>query len=89
MNIIAKPSAIKLNICDEGLVMKCGKIYNLEVTFPYRIDSTEAYSVFETSKRILYILLPFYEKDVLSVRIKETSQSTVKISDDYLYDVLD
>ena len=88
LNIITKTNALKLNISDEGFIMNCGKIYSLEITFPFKVNSSEANSYFETNKRLLYIILPFYESDRINLSNENNNSNNVKISDEYLYDVL-
>lgn len=92
MNLISKSIGISLNISDNCLVLNCSKIYNLELNLPFRINSNQAYSVFEPKDRQLYIILPFYEKDVVEMQAvskEKTSADQIKISDDYIYDLIE
>jgi hypothetical protein len=85
LDLLVRSNAINLNICDEGCVLSCGKIYSLELTFPFKINSEESYSYFETTKRVLYVILPFYRIEKI---IEKSEKGQVKISDDYLYDLV-
>jgi hypothetical protein len=87
LNLLSRPNAVNLNVSDEGLVLNCGKIYNLELAFPFKINSNEVYSFFETTKRLLYLVLPFHKED-LEVGVSDKTKGQIKISDDYLYDVV-
>jgi hypothetical protein len=94
MNLLSKSQGVNITISDEGLIMNCPKIYSLDINFPYRVNSKEAYSIFEPAKRYLYVILPFDEKDCeefrnLNAAISgKTEAVNVNISDDYLFDVV-
>jgi hypothetical protein len=87
LGLLARSNAIGLNVSDEGLVLNCGKIYSLELAFPFKINSEECFSYFETMKRVLYLVLPFY-KNELKVENMKSENGQIKISDDYLYDLV-
>jgi hypothetical protein len=92
LNLLNKSAGINLNISDEALILNVGKIYSLELSMPYKINSKISYSYFDTEKRILYIILPFYEKDIeeFSVINSNEKDKNIKINlcDDYVYDVI-
>lgn len=90
LNMISQSSGININICDEALLLNCGKLYSLEINLPYKINSSETFSFFESNKRYLYINLPFYEEEVkeFNQNNNKNKETKIKISDDYLYDVL-
>jgi hypothetical protein len=101
MNLLSSSQGMKVNISDEGVVINCPKIYSLQINFPYRIDSKEAFSVFDSSKRFLFVSLPFYEKDceefreifernkTLQGRENNKENVNVNLSDDYLYELIE
>lgn len=97
MNLLSSSQGIRLNICDEGMVINCSKIYSLEINFPYRINSKEAFTIFDENKRYLIVNLPFFEKDCQEFRtIFEQNKSDNKreeinnnLSDDYLYELIE
>ena len=64
MELLVKSSGIRLNLSDESLTMYVPKLYSLEMNLPYKIYSKNANSFFNLESRILYIYLPFYEKDI-------------------------
>ena len=64
MELLVKSSGIRLNLSDESLTMYVPKLYSLEMNLPYKINSKNANSFFNLESRILYIYLPFYEKDI-------------------------
>jgi hypothetical protein len=87
MNLLARANAVGLNVSDEGCVLNCGKIYSLELAFPWKVNSEESYSYFETTKRLLYVVLPFYKSDTIE-KGGDVERGLIKISDDYLYDLV-
>jgi len=95
MNLLSKSIGINLNISDESLILNCPKLYSLELNFPFKINSKEASSIFETSDRLLYLILPFYEQDVIEMQgisklaKKVPLEEEIKISEDYLYDLIE
>jgi hypothetical protein len=94
LNLLSRSNGINLSVCDEGLVLTCGKIYSLELAFPFKINSEEICSFFDSTKRLLYLILPFYKIETnegISQQGGETNNTNkgqFKISDDYLYDVV-
>ena len=64
MELLVKSSGIRLNLSDESLTMYVPKLYSLEMNLPYKVNSKSANSFFNLESRILYIYLPFYEKDI-------------------------
>jgi hypothetical protein len=93
LNLISKSVGINLNICDEGLIMNCPKLYSIEINLPFRIHSKSAYSIFDTSERLLYVILPFYEKDYVELQEminKKNGEKNVEVNvtDEYLYDLI-
>ena len=64
MELLVKSSGIRLNLSDDSLTMYVPKLYSLEMNLPYKINSKNATSFFNLESRILYIYLPFYEKDI-------------------------
>jgi hypothetical protein len=71
MELLVKSSGIRLNLSDESLTMYVPKLYSLEMNLPYKINSKNANSFFNLESRILYIYLPFYEKDIEDFRALE------------------
>ena len=68
MELLVKSSGIRLNLSDESLTMYVPKLYSLEMNLPYKVNSKNANSFFNLESRILYIYLPFYEKDIEDFR---------------------
>jgi hypothetical protein len=92
MNLISKSVGINLNISDESLILNCPKLYSLELNFPFKINSSEAYSIFTLNDRLLYVILPFHEKDIIDMQgfsKEKLSVQDIKISDDYLFDLIE
>ena len=49
--------------------------------------------MFVVENRLLYVYMPFYEKDIKEIRAiteenKQKEQKVINISEDYLYDVI-
>lgn len=93
LELLGKSSGIKLNICDKSLTLYCGKFYSLELNIPYKINSANAKSMFIVENRLLYVYMPFYDKDIqefkkIGEEKKERKENTINISEDYLYDVV-
>ena len=93
LELLGKSSGIKLNICDKSLTLYCGKFYSLELNIPYKINSANAKSMFIVENRLLYIYMPFYDKDIqefkkIGEEKKERNENSINISEDYLYDVV-
>ena len=74
MELLAKSSGIRLNLSDESLTMYVPKLYSLEMNLPYKVNSKSANSFFNLESRILYIYLPFYEKDIEDFKILEENE---------------
>ena len=74
MELLVKSSGIRLNLSDESLTMYVPKLYSLEMNLPYKINSKNSNAFFNLDSRILYIYLPFYEKDIEDFRILEESE---------------
>ena len=74
MELLVKSSGIRLNLSDESLTMYVPKLYSLEMNLPYKINSKNANSFFNLESRILYIYLPFYEKDIEDFKILEENE---------------
>jgi hypothetical protein len=101
MNLLSSSQGIRVNICDEGMVINCPKIYSLEINFTYRINSKDAFSIFDENSRYLIVNLPFFEKDCeefnlileqnKSQQIKQNSKEEINnnLSDDYLYELIE
>jgi len=95
--LISKSFGISLNISDEGFVFSCGKIYQLKLSFPFRVNAKESESLFDNSSRNMIIILPFYNEDI-QVQLKTNQEevvnskkivlSTPNLSDNYLFDVV-
>ena len=64
MELLAKSSGIRLNLSDDCLILYVNKLYSLEINLPYKVESKNASSFFNLENRILYIYLPFYQKDI-------------------------
>lgn len=94
--LLSKGSGISLNISDEGFVFSCGKIYQLKLAFPFKINSKKADSIFDSSTRNIIIILPFHEEDIINEAATEEERqrnqkivvSTPKLSDNYLFDIV-
>lgn len=94
--LISKSFGISINISDEGLFFSCGKIYQLKLSFPFRINSKESESLFDDSTRNMLIILPFYNEDIQvqlktnqeEVNSKKIVLSTPNLTDNYLFDVV-
>ena len=74
MELLVKSSGIRLNLSDESLTMYVPKLYSLEMNLPYKVNSKNANSFFNLESRILYIYLPFYEKDIEDFKILEEKE---------------
>ena len=74
MELLVKSSGIRLNLSDESLTMYVPKLYSLEMNLPYIINSKNANSFFNLESRILYIYLPFYEKDIEDFKALEENE---------------
>ena len=74
MELLVKSSGIRLNLSDESLTMYVPKLYSLEMNLPYKINSKNANSFFNLESSILYIYLPFYEKDIEDFRALEENE---------------
>ena len=74
MELLVKSSGIRLNLSDESLTMYVPKLYSLEMNLPYKVNSKSANSFFNMESRILYIYLPFYEKDIEDFKILEENE---------------
>jgi len=74
MELLVKSSGIRLNLSDESLTMYVPKLYSLEMNLPYKVNSKSANSFFNLDSRILYIYLPFYEKDIEDFKILEENE---------------
>ena len=74
MELLVKSSGIRLNLSDESLTMYVPKLYSLEMNLPYKINSKNANSFFNLESRILYINLPFYEKDIEDFKALEENE---------------
>ena len=99
LELLAKSSGINLNISDESLTFYVGKLYSLEINLPFKINSNNSKSIFNIENRILFVYLPFYEKDINEfIKLKKAAEEKEKninemkdkinISEDYLYDVV-
>lgn len=95
--LISKSFGISMNISDEGFVFSCGKIYQLKLSFPFRINSRESESIFDNFTRNLLIILPFYNEDI-QIQLKTNQEevlnskkiviSSPNLTDNYLFDVV-
>ena len=74
MELLVKSGGIRLNLSDESLTMYVPKLYSLEMNLPYKVNSKSANSFFNLDSRILYIYLPFYEKDIEDFKILEENE---------------
>ena len=74
MELLVKSSGIRLNLSDDSLTMYVPKLYSLEMNLPYKVNSKSANSFFNLESRILYIYLPFYEKDIEDFKILEENE---------------
>ena len=74
MELLVKSTGIRLNLSDESLTLYVTKIYSLEINLPYKINSKNAKSFFNLESRILYIYLPFYQKDIDDFRTLEENE---------------
>ena len=102
LELLGKSSGINLNISDESLTLYVGKLYSLEINLPFKIDSNNSKSVFNIENRILFVYLPFYEKDIndfiklkkaaeekeKNIKTSEEMKDKINISEDYLFDVV-
>jgi hypothetical protein len=64
MELLVKSTGIRLNLSDESLTLYVSKLYSLEINLPFKINSKDSKSFFNLESRILYIYLPFYQKDI-------------------------
>ena len=74
MELLVKSTGIRLNLSDESLTLYVSKLYSLEMNLPYKIDSKNSKSFFNLESRILYIYLPFYQKDIDDFRAMEENE---------------
>ena len=74
MELLVKSTGIRLNLSDESLTLYVAKLYSLEINLPYKINSKNAKSFFNIESRILYIYLPFYQKDIDDFRALEENE---------------
>ena len=74
MELLVKSTGIRLNLSDESLTLYVSKLYSLEMNLPYKIDSKNSKSFFNLESRILYIYLPFYQKDIDDFRAIEENE---------------
>lgn len=74
MELLVKSTGIRLNLSDESLTMYVSKLYSLEINLPYKINSKDSKSFFNLESRILYIYLPFYQKDIDDFRRLEENE---------------
>ena len=74
MELLVKSTGIRLNLSDESLTLYVSKLYSLEINLPYKIDSKNSKSFFNLESRILYIYLPFYQKDIDDFRAIEENE---------------
>ena len=74
MEMLVKSTGIRLNLSDESLTLYVSKLYSLEMNLPYKINSKESKSFFNLESRILYIYLPFYQKDIDDFRVMEENE---------------
>jgi len=74
--------------------LTCGNLYRLDINLPFNVDSELSFSFFDSNKRVLLIFLPFHEKDYLLHNENkkefnnEDTKNKIKVSDQYLYDVI-
>ena len=74
MELLVKSTGIRLNLSDESLTLYVAKLYSLEINLPYKINSKNVKSFFNLESRILYIYLPFYQKDIDDFRTLEENE---------------
>ena len=74
MELLVKSSGIRLNLSDENLTLYVSKLYSLEINLPYKIDSKNCKSFFNLESRVLYVYLPFYQKDIDDFRTMEENE---------------
>jgi hypothetical protein len=74
MELLVKSTGIRLNLSDESLTLYVSKLYSLEINLPYKINSKDSKSFFNLESRILYIYLPFYQKDIDDFRKLEENE---------------
>jgi len=74
MELLVKSTGIRLNLSDESLTLYVSKLYSLEINLPYKINSKDSKSFFNLESRILYIYLPFYQKDIDEFRRLEENE---------------
>ena len=95
--LISKSFAISLNVSDEGFICTCGKMYQIKLSFPYRVNSSKGESIFDTITRTMILILPFYNTDIQeqltlreeeNIKSKKIVMSTPNLTDNYLFDVL-
>ena len=92
--LLSRSFGINFNLNDKVFNLTCGNIYRLDINLPFSIDAELAFSFFDSNKRVLIIFLPFHEKDYLlhNEAKKENGNSDtndkIKLSDQYLYDVI-
>jgi hypothetical protein len=92
LNLLSKSQGINLSVSDDSLVLNVTKLYSLELNLPFRICSKNTFTIFNTDNRLLYVFLPFYEKDYAEFNSnsgKAISANEVAISEDYLYDLIE
>ena len=78
MELLVKSTGIRLNLSDENLTLYVSKLYSIELNLPYKINSKDSKSFFNLESRILYIYLPFYQKDIDDFRILEENERIKK-----------
>ena len=74
MEFLVKSTGIRLNLSDESLTLYVSKLYSLEINLPYKIDSKNSKSFFNLESRILYVYLPFYQKDIDDFKAMEENE---------------
>ena len=74
MELLVKSTGIRLNLSDESLTLYVSKLYSLEINLPYKIDSKNSKSFFNLESRILYVYLPFYQKDIDDFKTMEENE---------------
>lgn len=97
LNLLAKSTGINLNISDDGFILTCGAIYKLLISLPFKIDSKNTFSYFDSKSRFLYVFLSFYKDDIILYKnekfnslnnIKQTnsdSSNSHALSNNYCY----
>jgi hypothetical protein len=97
LELLGKSSGIKLNLSDERFTLYCGKFYSLELNLPYVIESKRAKAMFVAESRLLYVYLPFYEKEVVYDKNNNNNaqqnentkvENVLGVTEDYLFDVV-